>query len=215
VARVRTEEKRDEIVRIASELFQQHGYDRCSMAALSERVGGSKATLYGYFSSKEDLLRAVIQCEVASEFDRVLHEFHEGSDLRAGLIDLGTAYHKKRLSCLSVANMRAIVNQPPGSTMGKEFYETVIKPAFQGVAKQFELLMDEGRLKRADPWVVLMHWKGLNDQDLFERRLIGAISGPEDVDIKKVATLAADAFLKLYGAHEPGRSKATREPRRA
>ena len=73
MARVRTEEKRDEIVRIAAELFEKHGYDRCSMAALSERLGGSKATLYGYFPSKEDLLRAVIQCEVASEFDRVLH----------------------------------------------------------------------------------------------------------------------------------------------
>ena len=62
MARVRTDEKRNEIVQVAAELFQKHGYDRCSMAALSERLGGSKATLYGYFPSKEDLLRAVIQC---------------------------------------------------------------------------------------------------------------------------------------------------------
>src|SRR4029453_749112 len=100
------------------------------MAALSERLGGSKATLYGYFPSKQDLLRAVIQCEIASEFDRVLHEFHEGSDLRAGSIELGMAYHNKRLSSLPVANIRSIVNQPPGSSMGKEFYETIIRPAF-------------------------------------------------------------------------------------
>ena len=216
MARVRTEQKRDEIVRIAAELFEKHGYDRCSMAALSERLGGSKATLYGYFPSKEDLLRAVIQCEVASEFDRVLHEFHEEPELRDGLIRLGIAYHNKRLSSLPVANIRAIVNQPPGSTMGKEFYETVIRPAFEGVAKQFEQLMDEGRLKRADPWTVLMHWKGLNDQDLFERRLIGAISGPQDVDVKKVATVAADAFLKLYGVEssdEP--KKAQSKPKKA
>ncbi len=198
MARVRTEEKRGEIVRIASELFDELGYDRCSMATISERLGGSKATLYGYFSSKEELLRAVLQCQVASEFDRIMDEFHEDADLRAALIKLGIAYHKKRLSSLPVANIRCIVNQPPGSTMGKEFYETVIRPAFESKAKDFEELMDEGRLKRADPWVALMHWKGLNDWDLFERRLIGEISGPEDVDIEKVATLAADAFLKLY-----------------
>jgi AcrR family transcriptional regulator len=210
MARVRTEEKRDEIVRIAAELFEKHGYDRCSMAALSERLGGSKATLYGYFQSKEDLLRAVIQCEVAHEFDRVLHDYDESADLRAWLIELGIAYHNKRLSSLPVANIRSIVNQPPGSTMGKEFYENIIRPAFQGVANQFELLMDRGELKRADPWVVLMHWKGLNDWDLFERRLIGAIRGPEDVDVKKVATLAADAFLKLYGPDEkPSKRKAS------
>jgi AcrR family transcriptional regulator len=202
VARVRTEEKRDEIVQIASELFEQLGYDRCSMAALSERVGGSKATLYGYFPSKEDLLRAVLQCQIASEFDRIMGEFHKIPNLRQGLIELGIAYNKKRLSALPVANIRCIVNQPPGSTMGNEFYETVIRPAFESKAEIFQHLIDEGRLKKGDPWVMLMHWKGLNDWDLFERRLIGAITGPEDVNVERVATLAADAFLKLYGAEE-------------
>lgn len=199
MARVRTEEKRAEIVRVASEAFDELGYDRCSMAEISERLGGSKATLYGYFCSKEDLLRAVLQCQVAGEFDRRMEEFHQSADLRKALIDIGMAYHRKRLSSLPVANIRAIVNQPPCSTMGKEFYEGVIRPAFQRMADRFERLMDQGRLKRADPWTAIMHWKGLNDWDLFERRLIGAISGPDDVDIEKIATEAADAFLKLYG----------------
>ena len=202
MARVRTEEKRGEIVRIASQAFDELGYDRCSMATISERLGGSKATLYGYFPSKEELLRAVLQCQVASEFYRLLHEFSDEANLREGFIKLGIAYHRKRLSSLPSANIRSILNQPPGSTMGKEFYENVIQPAFDGMAKKFEQLMDEGRLRRADPWVAFMHWKGLNDWDLFERRLMGAISGPEDVDIEGVATLAADAFLKLYGAEK-------------
>src|SRR5256885_11335955 len=125
------------------------------MATISERLGGSKATLYGYFCSKEELLRAVLQCTVASEFDRIMQEFHEQADLRAALIKLGIGYHNKRLSSLPVANIRAIVNQPPCSKMGKEFYESVIRPAFEDMAERFEMLMDKGRLKRADPWVAL------------------------------------------------------------
>jgi AcrR family transcriptional regulator len=199
MGRVRTEEKRDEIVQIASQAFDELGYDRCSMATISERLGGSKATLYGYFSSKEELLRAVLQCQVASEFDRIMHELQDEPDLREGLIRLGIAYLKKKLSSLPVANIRCIVNQPPCSTMGKEFYESVILPAFQNIAGQLKELMDQGRLRQVDPWVALMHWKGLHDWDLFERRLIGAICGPEDVVVKKIATLAAVAFLKLYG----------------
>ena len=199
MARVRTEEKRSEIVQVATELFDELGYDRCSMATISDRLGGSKATLYGYFSSKEELLRAVLQCEVASDFDRLMHEFHESDDLRDSLIKLGIAFSRKRLSALPVANIRSVVNQPPGSTMGKEFYEEIIRPAFEDFAGRFKKLMDEGRLRQADPWVALMHFKGLNDWDLFERRIMGAISGPEDVDVERVATLAADAFLKLYG----------------
>jgi AcrR family transcriptional regulator len=202
LARVRTEEKRDEIVRIASDAFNELGYDRCSMATISDRLGGSKATLYGYFSSKEELLRAVLQCQVAGEFDRLMHELHDEPNLREGLIRLGIAYLKKKLSSLPVANIRCIVNQPPCSTMGKEFYESVIHPAFTNIAAQLQVLMDQGRLKQVDPWVALMHWKGLHDWDLFERRLIGVISGPKDVDIEKIATLGADAFLKLYGNEE-------------
>jgi hypothetical protein len=86
--------------------------------------------------------------------------------------------------------------------MGKEFYEGVIHPAFKKIAAQLQVLMDQGRLKQADPWVALMHWKGLHDWDFFERRLIGVITGPEDVDIERVATLGADAFLKLYGTED-------------
>jgi AcrR family transcriptional regulator len=207
VARVRTEEKRDEIVRIATELFEKHGFERCSMAALSERLGGSKATLYGYFPSKEDLLRAVLDCEVAKDADGVIRDFPAKDDLRESLILLGTAYLNKRMSPLPLANMRMVANQPAGSTMGKDFYLNIIRPNFQRLADKFEALMDEGKLKRADPHVVTMHWKGLCDWDFFEQRLLGAIDGPDPKQVKKAVTLAADAFLKLYGAEDDAKPK--------
>jgi len=202
VARVRTEEKRDEIVRIAAELFERHGFERCSMAALSERLGGSKATLYGYFASKEDLLRAVLDCEVANDADHMLRDFPASDDLRQSLILLGTAYLNKRMSPIPVANIRMVASQPACSTMGKDFYQNIIRPNFGRLATKFEELMDHGKLKRADPCVVLMHWKGLNAWDFFEQRLLGAIDGPDPAKVKRAVTLAADAVLKLYGVDE-------------
>jgi AcrR family transcriptional regulator len=213
VARVRTEEKRDEIVRIAAELFGKHGFERCSMAALSERIGGSKATLYGYFPSKEDLLRAVLNCEVAKDADNVIRDFPTKDDLRESLIVLGTAYLNKRMSPFPLANIRMIANQPAGSTMGKDFYLNVVRPNFHRLADKFEELMDQGRLKRADPEVMMMHWKGLCDWDFFEQRLLGVIDGPDPAKVKKAATLAADAFLKLYGNDNSSEGKASRKPR--
>ena len=211
MARVRTEEKRDEIVQIAAELFQKHGYDRCSMAALSERLGGSKATLYGYFPSKEDLLRAVLDCEVASDADHMLRDFPASEDLRESLILLGTAYLNKRMSPLPVANIRMVANQPAGSTMGKDFYQDIIRPNFGRLAEKFGELMDQGKLKQADPEVVMMHWKGLCDWDFFEQRLLGAIDGPDPDKVRKAVTLAADAFLKLYGVEQTATSEGENE----
>ena len=197
--RVRTEEKRREIVDVASELFEEHGFERTSMSMISERLGGSKATLYGYFKSKEQLLAAVLLYDVTDQADRLMNEFLSSDDLRDGLIKLGVAYMTRRLSSVPIANVRMVANQPADSTLGKEFFERVLQPAWQRLARRFELMMDKGLLKRADPWVAAMHWKGLNEWDMFEKRLLGAIRGPDPDEINRASTLAADAFLKLYG----------------
>jgi AcrR family transcriptional regulator len=203
--RVRTEEKRREIVDVASELFEEHGFERTSMSMISERLGGSKATLYGYFKSKEDLLGAVLVYDVTEQADRLMNEFLSEKDIREGLIKLGTAYMMRRLAATPIANVRMVSNQPAGSTIGKEFYERVLGPAWKRLANRFKLLMDEGILMQADPWVAAMHWKGLNEWDMFEKRLLGAIPGPDPQEIARTSTLAADAFLKLYGPEKPAK----------
>ena len=196
--RVRTDEKRRQIVRIASELFQEHGFERTSMSMISEKLGGSKATLYGYFNSKEQLLAATLVYDVTEQAEQLMNEFLSQKDLRDGLVKLGIAYMTRRLSDGPIANVRMVSNQPPGSTIGKNFYETVLRPAWQRLANRFETMMDDGMLKPADPWIAAMHWKGLCEWDMFEKRLLGAIKGPDQKEITKASTAAADAFLKLY-----------------
>jgi len=205
--RVRTEEKRREIVRIASDLFHENGFERTSMSMISDAVGGSKATLYGYFASKEQLLAATLIYDVTEEADRLMNEFLSEADMRNGLVKLGIAYMTRRLSSAPIANVRMVSNQPAGSTIGKQFYETVLRPAWQRLATRFEQFMDEGKLKRGDPWVAAMQWKGLNEWDMFEKRLLGAIPGPDPKEIERASTAAADAFLKLYGVEKKPKKK--------
>lgn len=190
--RVRTDEKRQEIVRIAAELFEQLGYERTSMSAIAASVGGSKATLYGYFASKEELLRAVLDHDVNEEADRLLHEFLAEKDLRSGLIRLGISYLSRHH--VRAANIRTVANQP----IAQEFYENVLRPAWQRLADRFATMMKDGQLKFADPWTTAMHWKGLNEWDMLERHLLFAKATDDPNDIVSAATAAADAFLKVY-----------------
>ena len=192
--RARTEEKRQEIMRIASELFDELGYERTSMSAIAAKVGGSKATLYGYFASKEDLLRAILDHDVSEEADRLLHEFLAAKDLRSGLIRLGISYLSRHHA--RAASIRTVANQP----MAQEFYESVLRPAWQRLADRFATMMKEGRLKFADPWTTAMHWKGLTEWDMLERHLLSANATADPNEIVKAATAAADAFLKVYAA---------------
>lgn len=198
--RVRTEEKRRDIVNAAAELFEEHGFDRTSMSMIAERFGGSKATLYGYFRAKEELLEAVLIYDVTEQAERLMTELLSHDDLHEGLTQLGVAYMTRRLSSVSIANIRNVASQPAPSALGKHFFESVVEPAWKRLAARFESLMDQGRLNRADPWLAAMHWKGLNEWDLFEKRLLGVIEGAKPKELEKIAGLAADAFLQLYGA---------------
>ena len=209
MARVRTEEKRREIVKAASDLFMENGFDRTSMSMISEKVGGSKATLYGYFHSKEEILQEVLVYDVTEEADRLMNEFLSEKDLRNGLVKLGVAYMTRRLSAAPIANVRMVATQPNGSEIGKRFYENVLRPAWRRLANRLELMMDEGILKRADPWITAMQWKGLCEWDMFEKRLLGAIPAGDPKEILTAATHAADSFIKLYAA-EPAKKKKKR-----
>ena len=50
MARMKTDEKRREIVRVAALAFQELGYERTSMLTIAERLRGSKQTSYNYFT---------------------------------------------------------------------------------------------------------------------------------------------------------------------
>ncbi len=59
--RVKSEEKRQAILEIAKDSFTKQGFEQTSMSHIAKMLGGSKATLYNYFSSKEEIFTAVME----------------------------------------------------------------------------------------------------------------------------------------------------------
>jgi AcrR family transcriptional regulator len=53
------EERRDQVVAAAAELFDSTGYARVTMGDIAQNVGIAKPTLYHYFDSKDDILLAI------------------------------------------------------------------------------------------------------------------------------------------------------------
>lgn len=58
--------KRADIVRIASRMFLKQGYAATTMSAIADALGGSKATLWAHFASREDLFAAVVDLHVGT-----------------------------------------------------------------------------------------------------------------------------------------------------
>ncbi|MEO8455511.1 MAG: TetR/AcrR family transcriptional regulator [Sphingomicrobium sp.] len=209
MVRTRSDEKRRKILRVAAETFEELGYDRTSMLTIAERMRGSKQTLYNYFESKEDLLRAVLAFDVADVADQALDELRAEKNLRKGLARLGEVYLARQLAPLAISNIRIVATQPAGTGIGDDFYQNILCKAWKRVADVFKKLMAEGQLRRADPWLAAMHFKGLVLQDLLERRLLNAANGVTPKEVAAAAKNASDAFLRIYGIEDarPGKAR--------
>lgn len=57
----RGEERRALLFEVATELFLKFGYDNVSLDQIVEHAGGSKASIYKYFGSKQGLFLAIYQ----------------------------------------------------------------------------------------------------------------------------------------------------------
>ena len=208
MARVKSEARRKMILDIAAETFLEHGFERTSMSMIAERLGGSKATLYNYFKSKEELFLAVLDFEIDTNAGAILGVALGEPDIRKGLTKVGMGYLMQRLSLRPTRYFRMVSGQAEESEIGAHFWRNVLRPAWHLLCQKLEEFMAEGRLRKADPWTAAMHFKGLMDHDLVERRLLGEITGPDLEEVERVARKGVDVFLAAYGPVETNRPKA-------
>ena len=77
------EERREEIITAARELFQTQEYEKTTMRDVKEKLGIAKGTIYYYFKSKEELLEAVVETIVEEDiaFQQELLEKSSGNAL--------------------------------------------------------------------------------------------------------------------------------------
>jgi AcrR family transcriptional regulator len=68
------EERRAQLLEVALEVVLRHGYRKANLGDVAREAGVSRATVYNYFSSKEQLLRAIVAQEVQRLSEAVARE---------------------------------------------------------------------------------------------------------------------------------------------
>ena len=196
--RLKTEEKRKAIIAAAKGVFLERGYDAASMAEVSARVGGSKQTLYSYFCSKEELFVAVILETSVTLFQPLFANLSTDGDLPAALHDLAVSF--LRLICQDeiVAYRRIMIAEGAKSSLGRRAFESGPEPGWKALAEIFRRAMDEGRMRRTDPWRAVFHFVGLCNAGPPERLLEGAVEAVSDEELVETAHSAIDVFVRAY-----------------
>jgi len=199
--RVRTDLKRDEILGCAAQVFRELGFDRASMSEIALRMGGSKATLYGYFASKEELFIEVTEAEARAHLEPALAELGAwDADIRTALRRFGEKVLSFLLQPNAIAVHRMVVGASVCSEVGRRFYLNGPQRGLELLTPHLRQARENGALRAAEPYFMAQHLIGLLECELLPRRLFGAErDAPSAIIINETVARAVDVFLAAYG----------------
>lgn len=195
--------KRQAILDTAYRLFLVQGFDRTSVSQITTEVGGSKATIYSHFPSKEELF---VECVTAAAEDFITGiAAQAGAQLDASRTDpgivlrhFGTSYLTLVCSPDIVAARRLMIAEAARAGVGKLFFAKISAMRAQIVAFLSQL-MAAGHLRPDDARLAAEHLRGLLEAEILEPLMLQARDDfPDEKEIALAADRAVAAFLRAY-----------------
>lgn len=195
----KTEAKRREILQAAAEVFREVGYERATMSDIRARIGGSKATLYNYFPSKENLLLEVMHHTREEELQAVVVALDpDAEDVRKELLRFGQEFLAVLYSPETISVRRLSIAESRHSKIGRVSFERAVHPAEKKVAEFLRAAMKRGELRAADPKIAAMHFLSLLESEFLQRMLLGVLETVKREALASAARRAVQVFLSGY-----------------
>lgn len=194
------DERRAAILKIAHQAFLTDGYAATSMSAIAARCGGSKATLYNYFSSKEELFLAVVRdrCnQVTQVFER---ELDEAEDLGIQLQRFGENYLRLVLADDAVASYRMMIGECARfPKIGQTFYESGPALGQARLSTFFRGAIEKKLLRPTDTLAMARMFIHLCLADLHQKRLLDIDPEPDEMVVRNNVAHAVRVLLTAFG----------------
>jgi len=191
--------RRRAILAAASQVFLECGFERASMSMICARLGVSKATLYHYFTSKEELFFEIVAASADGDFEAVDDALAPSDDDIAGsLRHLGKALLHFLYSPPILAERHLFIAEAGRTKLGRIVYERAVRRIQQRISDFLRSAMRRGTLKLADPGRAAMHLCGLLESELIYPYLYcqPVDNGPDA--ITAMTERAVAVFLAAY-----------------
>jgi len=198
--RVKSDTRRQAIIDVASEVFKEHGFEAASMSGISAKLGGSKATLYNYFASKEELFVEVVR-QFAEGHMRETYgilEVTPDGDLPALLQRFGESLVMALCQPDVVSSRRSLYSEAGKSGVGRLYYTRGPELGLQEASNFLQRCMDAGMLRQADSVVAAQHLVFLFKAEWEDQILLGVWEGLSGEQVKMMVARAVDVFLRSY-----------------
>jgi len=197
LSRSSPDERRDHIIAVATDVFAEEGYGASSMSTIAARLGGSKATLYKYFPSKEQLFEAVM----GQRCQRVLSPLRDlrgsgSDDLELLLADFGQRYLAKIYEPAAFDVHRLV--QSEGARfpeLAEAFFRAGPNAVLEELRATLERFAVAGHIACEDLDLAAGQFLGMLRGDRHFRFSVGLLPAPDVAMIERETRQAARIFV--------------------
>ncbi len=196
------DQRRDRIIQVARDVFYEVGYAGTSMSMISSRLGGSKATLYAYFNSKEELFAAIIreQCEA---MQAVLAAHIGTNDLRQSLTVVAREMMGMILSDWGNRTLQLIIEESHRNPdLPKVFNDAIERSGKAAMLTLLETAHTKGQINAPDSVEAATIFKSLLFGDLQFKRILNICPAPDEATLHRHIDRAIDVFMTYYTCKE-------------
>jgi TetR/AcrR family transcriptional repressor of mexJK operon len=192
--------KRQGVLEAAADLFMAQGYGAVSMDAIARAAGVSKATLYAYFSSKDQLFATIIGEACQQNMAGATSLPNGEIDLRTALIEFAGKLMRFLLEDRALAIHRVVMSESVRfPELGRAFYDNGPGLFRRLFGEWLTVQSHAGRLSVPDSILAADQFIGLLRGGVYLRATLG-LERPTDAEIDAAVTSAIDAFLRAYAA---------------
>ncbi len=194
-------DKAESILAAAWQSFLARGFGAVSMDAIAREAGASKATVYAYFASKEELFGAVI----AREGERYFRGFSAGEldpcAVEASLAEIARRFLDLVLSPEAIAINRIIISEASRfPQLGEVFWRAGPERTRVQIEAFLSRAVAAGTLAIADTRVAAEQFVALLRGDIHQRQLLRLDDGVDAAELTAPTEAAVATFLKAFGA---------------
>jgi AcrR family transcriptional regulator len=193
------DQRRERIIQVARTVFYEVGYAGASMSMISSRLGGSKATLYAYFNSKEELFGAIIR-EGCAEMAAIFQAHIGTDDLRQSLNVMSHEMMRLMLSDWGNRTLQLVIEESHRNPeLSRLFSDAIESNGRLSLKMLMQTAHDKGQIQADNVEEAAMILKSLLFGDLHFKRLLNLCPAPEPEHLSAHIDRAIDVFMTYYG----------------
>jgi TetR/AcrR family transcriptional repressor of mexJK operon len=192
--------KAESILAAARRMFMASGFGAVSMDAIARDAGASKATLYAYFSSKEELFGAVVALEGQRYFAGFSARELDPGAVEASLTEIAHRFLDLVLSPDAIAVNRITVAEAVRfPQLGEVFWRAGPERTRGQIEAFLRRASEAGTLDIADARLAAEQFIALLRGDIHLRQLLRLDKAPDAAELDAAAHAAVSTFLRAFG----------------